>query len=358
MTGATGLIGGELLRQLIKNNVQKIYCLVRYDEQQTPIERLAEQIGTNISEAKFLKTVVPVIGDITKPGLGIDENFQLLIKAEVKHIFHCAATTYFLKTINSWETNVGSVVNVTDFVNQFQNEFTLYYFGSAACCGERPNETLLEDQYPTPEANHFVEYTRTKAAAEVLIAQRIDAKKLVIIRPSMVFPDQVYNISFVKEAVWPLLIMKECSALPCKEMAKVDIVPLSFVGEYTMKIAMNSRKYNVYHISAGNRESPTFREIMDLLKKVFLLKADIKCAVGEEWDNLRAIIPRREMILIRRLAVYYPFINQNLTYSNERLVAEFGLIDKDQLKIENYLSELLHLVSLEEALKQSEYEQN
>jgi hypothetical protein len=54
-----------------------------------------------------------------------------------------------------------------------------------------------------------------------------------------------------------------------------------------------------------------------------------------------------------RMEYFFPFINQNVTFDNIRLVEEFGGPEIDTFSIGRYLPPLLARVSLSEAIDQS-----
>ena len=64
VTGATGFIGRNLVGQLLDRE-GKIYLLVREGSR----GRLEEQISAWVAEEG---RIVPVVGDLSQPGLGID----------------------------------------------------------------------------------------------------------------------------------------------------------------------------------------------------------------------------------------------------------------------------------------------
>jgi hypothetical protein len=84
LTGATGLVGGLLLRRLADENANRIiYALVRRPE----------------ATAKVKNTHF-VLGDMTQPGLGMREDVYSQLAESIDTIVHCAASTKF--TLPVW----------------------------------------------------------------------------------------------------------------------------------------------------------------------------------------------------------------------------------------------------------------
>ena len=83
ITGSTGFIGRFLVENLLKRN-GTIYVLVR--EASLPkLDVLKEKVGDREGR------IVPVIGDLLEPGLGISTDDLAMLKGKVKHFFHLAA---------------------------------------------------------------------------------------------------------------------------------------------------------------------------------------------------------------------------------------------------------------------------
>jgi len=83
VTGATGFIGRFLLAELLDHREGTIYCLTRAGS----LDRLDELKGRLGDEER----IVPVIGDIGKPRLGVDDVELERLTGQVEHFFHLAA---------------------------------------------------------------------------------------------------------------------------------------------------------------------------------------------------------------------------------------------------------------------------
>ena len=83
VTGGTGFIGRFLVADLLKRG-QPIYALVRKNSQKKLAE-LRETWGVDD------KRVIGIVGDLSKPKLGISDADLKLLKGKVDHFFHLAA---------------------------------------------------------------------------------------------------------------------------------------------------------------------------------------------------------------------------------------------------------------------------
>jgi len=83
VTGATGFIGRFLLAELLDHREGKIYCLTRAGSLDK-LDALKERLGDD-------DRIVPVIGDLTKPRLAVDDTEIERLNGQVDHFFHLAA---------------------------------------------------------------------------------------------------------------------------------------------------------------------------------------------------------------------------------------------------------------------------
>ncbi|ROT99239.1 SDR family oxidoreductase [Marinobacter sp. R17] len=83
LTGGTGFIGRFLVEKLLARG-GTVHLLVR-EESLEKIDRLRERCGVDETRIK------PVVGDLTKPQLGIDGDVLKSLKGHIRHFFHLAA---------------------------------------------------------------------------------------------------------------------------------------------------------------------------------------------------------------------------------------------------------------------------
>ena len=83
LTGGTGFIGRFLVEKLLKRG-GTVYLLVR-EQSVDKLEALKERWGADSSQ------VVPVVGDLAAPNLGLSDADLQMLKGQVDHFFHLAA---------------------------------------------------------------------------------------------------------------------------------------------------------------------------------------------------------------------------------------------------------------------------
>ena len=92
VTGGTGFLGAFLIQELLYQTKADIYCLVRAAHPESGKNRLLQNLQQyKVWEEQYGSRIIPVIGDLSKPLLGITlEQFNLLA-AKIDIIYHSAA---------------------------------------------------------------------------------------------------------------------------------------------------------------------------------------------------------------------------------------------------------------------------
>ncbi len=85
VTGATGFIGGQLVERLLARKGTTVLALVREES----VERLEERIRDQWHTTR--RRVVPLVGDLGAPRLGLDKATLDELRGTVDHVIHLAA---------------------------------------------------------------------------------------------------------------------------------------------------------------------------------------------------------------------------------------------------------------------------
>jgi NAD(P)-dependent dehydrogenase (short-subunit alcohol dehydrogenase family) len=114
ITGATGFIGKRLVRKLLARRGSVVHFLVR-DASPERLAPLYEYWGVDDKRA------VPVVGDISKPGLGLKAAERKALSGKIRHFYHLAAL-YDLSADATAQivVNVEGTRNVVTFANDIK----------------------------------------------------------------------------------------------------------------------------------------------------------------------------------------------------------------------------------------------
>ena len=92
LTGATGFIGAFLLHELLQQTQADIYCLVRASSPESGKQKICHNLERYSLRSPQLSTrIIPVIGDLSQPLLGLTEQQFLELAAEIDWIYHNGA---------------------------------------------------------------------------------------------------------------------------------------------------------------------------------------------------------------------------------------------------------------------------
>ncbi len=178
VTGATGFIGRHLLERLVERK-GTIHCLVR-KESLAKLDELRERLGVDD------KRLVAVVGDLSKPKLGVTPAMQRTLAGKVKHFFHLAAL-YDLAADE--ESQVVANVEGTRHALELADALKagcFHHVSSIAAAGLYSG-VFREDMFDeAEELDH--PYFRTKHDSEGLVRKQY-ARAYRVYRPGIVIGD-------------------------------------------------------------------------------------------------------------------------------------------------------------------------
>ncbi|MGH3437183.1 MAG: SDR family oxidoreductase [Sciscionella sp.] len=176
VTGATGLIGRHVVELLLRrDDVQRVYALVREGSRQR-LERIVAGLPNT-------ERLAPVVGDISQPGLGVEEATVAELRGKVDHLVHLAALYDITAGDDvSIRANVDGTKHVLELAAAIQARL-LHHVSSVAVAGEYAGqftESMFDagQSLPTP-------YHRTKYEAEKLVRDQHEVPWRVY-RPAIV----------------------------------------------------------------------------------------------------------------------------------------------------------------------------
>ncbi len=272
LTGATGLVGGELLVNLSKReDVGKIYCLIRSKTMEEAAGRLKKVF--DIHDDLFdTRKVVPVLGNL------FDENLTQQLQgnntiSDTETIIHSAANTSFSRFNDAQVemANIGGLTKVLLWAKQLPQLKTFLYIGTATICGKDVKDRVIhEDESPNEAASHVVKYTYTKMKGELLIREHLPVDKILIARPSIIMGDSRPIMPRSPVILWAMATMNHLRLLPVNEQSMLDIIPVDYAAKAIIGLLFSDRrKHSVYHISCGEKAATSVYKLSQTLSAYF-----------------------------------------------------------------------------------------
>jgi len=178
LTGATGYLGGYLLRELLAGPERQVSVLVRGCDESTARARLGDnlrhyfgpEVGAALCDHPGL-TVVP--GDLRWDKLGLPARIYERLADGLQAIFHCAANVRHFG--HYWEFHAGNVAATAHLLklaaHRAGNPADFHLVSTLSVCGKAPESgfRLFTEYDGVPEAPDENYYIRSKQEAERLV---------------------------------------------------------------------------------------------------------------------------------------------------------------------------------------------
>ncbi|MDB5347003.1 MAG: Male sterility domain protein [Schlesneria sp.] len=189
LTGATGLLGNYLLRDLLLANVP-VAVIVRSNRRQTARQRVeAAMCAWEADLGYALPRPVVLEGDIAQPDLGLDPLSVRWVAEYCSTLIHNAASLTFHSTSEDgepWRSNVGGVRHVLEFCRNTQIK-KLHHVSTAYVAGLRQGRVLESELDVGQEFSN--DYERSKLEAETLVRAADFLDSVTIFRPAIIIGD-------------------------------------------------------------------------------------------------------------------------------------------------------------------------
>jgi thioester reductase-like protein len=187
LTGATGLLGRYLLRDLLLRDPQ-VAVLVRPSRRETAEQRVDGILAHWENEwGRSLPRPVILTGDVAQPLLGLGEADLKWLKRNCESILHSAASlTFYEEKGEPWRTNVEGVRNVLQLCRETDIR-VLEQVSSAYVSGLRTDRVYESELDVGQEFGN--DYEKSKIQAEKLVRDDDFLQAYTVFRPSIIVGD-------------------------------------------------------------------------------------------------------------------------------------------------------------------------
>jgi thioester reductase-like protein len=249
VTGATGLVGGGVLaRMLAADPGLRAAVLVRdLGRWASAAARLGIHAGR----------VLPVVGDLRRPGLGLGAAMRARLRRELTGVVHAAADVVFSRPLEvARATNVLGTAHVLELAARCPGVRRFAYVSSAFVAGRSTGRVAERDNGVPP--GWVNAYEQSKYEAEQLVRQA--AGEWVVFRPSTIVCDtpagEISQTNAVHLAL-RLLYHGLVPMIPGGDGAAVDVVTADFVSDAVARLALRADVAGqVLHLCAGASALP------------------------------------------------------------------------------------------------------
>jgi thioester reductase-like protein len=308
LTGATGFLGMEVLARLLEAGDRKVVALVRAADDAAAEDRLYGVLNTLWRDpTPYQANVRAVAGDVTSPGLGLDQTARTALAEEVGAVLHCAASISFdLPVEDARAINVEGTREVIGFARECKalGRLERFVHVSTAYVSGKYEGTFRERQLDAGQEFRNT-YEQTKWESEHVVREATDLSP-AIARPSIVMGESdtgwtpAFNVLY-----WPLRAFSRglFNEIPSLPSAHVDIVPVDYVAD-ALVCLLDSDAEGVFNLVSG-REAPFANELVEL--------------ACDRFDRPRpAIVERVGASDDEHGAVYLPYFDMDVIFDDSR----------------------------------------
>ncbi len=255
ITGATGLLGTELVARLLETTDSRLYVLVRAISLEDAASRLrALWWDLKPLAAAVGKRVLPVVGDITRP--------LTQVPRDVTHVIHCAAETGVQKSREElWHINVEGTRQVVAMAESLPYLQRFTYISTAYVAGTQSGRILEEASAAT---RFYSLYEQSKAVAEGIV--RASSLPCVICRPGMIVGNSETGRTSIFNTVYyvlKLMLLGKMHVLPVSSHQTVNVVPVDYVARLAADLTLDPAAEGLtFHLTAPKDRLPQVGELV------------------------------------------------------------------------------------------------
>ena len=285
LTGGTGFLGAFVIHELLQQTDADIYCLVRATDATSGKEKLKKNLEAyGIWNEQFSPRIIPMVGDLSQPQLGIStEGFEMLA-TNIDAIYHSAAMLNYVFPYSALKAaNVLGTQEILRLACQIKVK-PLHYVSSVAVF-ESPyyaGKVVKEDDNFNHWEGIFLGYSQTKWVAEKLV--KIASQRglpVTIYRPPLISGHSETGVGNTDDFV--NLMTKGClqmGAFPDVDYM-LDMSPVDYVSKAIAYLSRQEESLgNAFHL-----QHPAPAPLTKLVDWLNSFGFPIKMIPYEEWQH-------------------------------------------------------------------------
>lgn len=285
LTGATGLLGRYLLRDLLLADVP-VAVVVRSSRRQSADDRVEALMRTweDLLQRDMPRPYV-LEGDITEPFLGLSRDARRWVDANCDSVLHNAASLSFVATSEDGEpyrSNIRGTENVLDLCRETGIR-DFHHVSTAYVCGLRTGR-IMENDLDLGQAMSNP-YEESKMAAEKLVRGAEFLSPPTVFRPAIIVGDSKTGFTSTFHGFYACLELAHTlvssmgvvgSHTVGEQMTRISLdgtetknfIPVDWVAEVISYIVTHPQHHGqTYHLTPRQRVST--ETIRDVLEKAY-----------------------------------------------------------------------------------------
>ncbi|MDO4582642.1 MAG: SDR family oxidoreductase [Planctomycetia bacterium] len=331
LTGATGLVGSYLLKELLiqGNSVAVLVRRSRKESAQQRIEKLVQNWENQLG--KKLSRPIVIEGGLADPSWGSAN--QEWFKEYCGSIIHCAASLTFngKQGGEPWSSNIEGTRNVLN-VCKNAGIRTLHYVSTAYIAGS--SEAFLEDSFDVGQTLRN-DYEKSKFQAEKMVREVDFLDSLTVYRPSIVVGDSQTGYTLTYHGFYAVLKLAHTLAkrmpftvgrgvrtlvtLGMSGSEHKNFVPVDWVASVFMRIFRNPQWHGkTYHLT--NPNPPLILDFVEVVQEAVEKYSEF----SDENDAMVATEDWFQENYAMQIAIYEPYLQDDPDFDTRNVQAAAG----------------------------------
>ncbi|HEY9693232.1 MAG TPA: amino acid adenylation domain-containing protein [Oculatellaceae cyanobacterium] len=291
LTGATGFLGTFLLQELLTQTQADIYCLVRANSDDSAKNKIQSSLESyELWQESFSYRIIPVLGELSKPLLGLSsEQFQLLAN-QIDIIYHNGALVNFVYPYSALKpANVLGTQEILRLASQSKLKPVHFVSTTNAISPAQGSgvKIISENDSINPDEVMETGYAKSKWVAEKLInIARDRGIPVCIYRPGRIVWHSETGVGNTSDNTFRML--KGCilmGSVPQND-GMVNLIPVDFVSKAIAHLSRQKESLGkAFHLV--NPNPAPFKDIVNWLRSFGYPLREIP---DEQWrEELRTI---------------------------------------------------------------------
>lgn len=250
LTGATGFLGVYLLNEILVETKGIVYCLIRAENENEGRERIINSLKYYfLFDEIFLERIIPVLGDLSKPNIGLNPDVYNALSTQVDYIFHSATMMdHFSSYDKLRNTNVKGNLEILRFATTTKLKKVIYTSTLPKYYGKDLIKEI--DSRDWEKHKYSSGYAGSKWVGEKLMNTAIElGVDIQIYRIGLVTGD--LNSGRMPKEQWFPKLLKSCYEIGSYTPEfLVPIIPVDFVSKVIVGLSFRKKiRKGIFHLS-------------------------------------------------------------------------------------------------------------
>jgi amino acid adenylation domain-containing protein/thioester reductase-like protein len=269
ITGATGFVGIHILGELFLKTNAPIFCLVRAQDKEQALAKIkntAKKYQIHIDS--FIDRLHPVVGDLSLPQLGLNQNEWNVLAQDIGVIYHCAAEVNMVKSFAELkDINLNGTKEIARLSLQNTRK-KLYYLSTLSVFVATDNNSGIckEDDNLECTQRVYGGYAQSKWAAEYFLLN--SSLDLCIFRLGLITGHSESGLSSEHDYLSLFVLgLKELQAVPADNWDKLilDVTPVDYAAKAIVHLSINAVA-SCFHIANPHKQGFSLQMIVEAMQ--------------------------------------------------------------------------------------------